>query len=298
MHERNFDMEVWVFWEKVQVRGNDEEVGKFSCGRRNVVTQTVLLVSVSVKARPQCIYKGRWSSSVHCCLQTVWLGMSHLSPILSLFSVLITPVKQFVRSWHQFIVSHGCVSAVLQSSTVTVYGRHRRSFQATVLLNKLNNLILEGPCIIFCNIYTFQRYTQCCSTDCLLMHRCELYMFRTVTVHPRELLFRCCMCRLWYVVRNALSDTSRWSRWNVYIKLNNVNSIVTKSMLANRHWNLAPLSVLSTGNCFTIRISVTGQRTTFHPIIWLVSSLFCVFSVTVLVSCLYMVSCLFCREEL
>ena len=42
------------------------------------------------------------------------------------------------------------------------------------------------------------------------MHRCQLYMFRTVTVHPQELLCRCCMCRLWYVVRNALSDTSSW----------------------------------------------------------------------------------------
>ena len=35
-------------------------------------------------------------------------------------------------------------------------------------------------------------------------------MFRTVTVHPQELLCRYCMCRLWYVVRNALSDTSSW----------------------------------------------------------------------------------------
>jgi hypothetical protein len=25
-------------------------------------------------------------------------------------------------------------------------------------------------------------------------------MFRTITVHPQELLFRCCMCRLWYVL--------------------------------------------------------------------------------------------------
>ena len=76
------------------------------------------------------------------------------------------------------------------------------------------NLTLEGPCIIFCNIYTFQRDTECCSTDCLLMLRCQLYMFRTVTVHLQELLFRCCMCRLWYVVRNALSGTSRW--YNVW----------------------------------------------------------------------------------
>ena len=49
---------------------------------------------------------------------------------------------------------------------------------------------------------------------CLLVLRCQLYMFRTVTVHPQELLFRCCMCRLWYVVRTALSYTSRW--YNVW----------------------------------------------------------------------------------
>ena len=63
----------------------------------------------------------------------------------------------------------------------------------------------------FCNIYTVQRDTQCSCTDwVLLVLRCQLYMFRTVTVHPQELLFRYCMCRLWYVVRNALSDTSSW----------------------------------------------------------------------------------------
>ena len=45
---------------------------------------------------------------------------------------------------------------------------------------------------------------------CLLVLRIQLYMFRTVTVHPQELLCRYCMCRLWYVVRNALPDTSRW----------------------------------------------------------------------------------------
>ena len=52
----------------------------------------------------------------------------------------------------------------------------------------------------FCNIYTFQRDTQCCSTDCLLMHTCQFCMFRTVTVHLQELLFRCCMCSLWHVL--------------------------------------------------------------------------------------------------
>ena len=66
---------------------------------------------------------------------------------------------------------------------------------------------LEGPCIIFCNIYTFQRDTQCSCTDCLLILRCQLYMFRTVTVHPQELLFRCCMCRLWYVLIRPAGTT-------------------------------------------------------------------------------------------
>ena len=44
----------------------------------------------------------------------------------------------------------------------------------------------------------------------LLVLRCRLYMFRTVTVHPLELLCRYCMCRLWYVLRDALPDTSSW----------------------------------------------------------------------------------------
>ena len=48
----------------------------------------------------------------------------------------------------------------------------------------------------------------------LLVLRFQLYMFRTVTVHPQELLCRCCICRLWYVVRNALPDTSSW--YNVW----------------------------------------------------------------------------------
>ena len=49
----------------------------------------------------------------------------------------------------------------------------------------------------------------------LLALRCQLYMFRTVTVHPQELLCRYCMCRLWYVVRSALPDTSSWYRFFV-----------------------------------------------------------------------------------
>ena len=57
-----------------------------------------------------------------------------------------------------------------------------------------------SECSIGCNIYTFQRDTQCSCTDCLLILRCQLYMFLTVTVHHQELLFRCCMCRLRYVL--------------------------------------------------------------------------------------------------
>ena len=71
----------------------------------------------------------------------------------------------------------------------------------------LFSLTLEGPCIIFCNMYTFQRDTQCCSTDCLLMLRCQLYMFRTVTFHPQELLFRYCMCRIRYVLIRPAGTT-------------------------------------------------------------------------------------------
>ena len=58
-----------------------------------------------------------------------------------------------------------------------------------------------------CNIYTFQRDTQYGCTDCLLILRCQLYMFRTVTVHPQELLFRCCMCGLWYVLIRPAGTT-------------------------------------------------------------------------------------------
>ena len=80
------------------------------------------------------------------------------------------------------------------------------------LLEERSKLKLEGPCNIFCDIYIYivQRDTQCSCTDCLLVLRCQLYMFRTVTVHPQEHLCRYCMCRLWHVVRNALSDTSSW----------------------------------------------------------------------------------------
>ena len=77
-------------------------------------------------------------------------------------------------------------------------------------------LTLEGPSIIFYNIYKFQWDTHCSCTDCSLILRCQLYMFRTITVHPQELLFRFCMCRLWYVLQHRVGDVWVISRilWN------------------------------------------------------------------------------------
>ena len=72
-------------------------------------------------------------------------------------------------------------------------------------------LTLEGLCIIFAiYIQSNEIHNVVALIKFSLLLRCQLYMFRTVTVHPQELLCRYCMCRLWYVVRNALSDTSSW----------------------------------------------------------------------------------------
>ena len=64
------------------------------------------------------------------------------------------------------------------------------------------NFTLEGPCIIFCNIYIQSKeiHNVVALIKCLLVLRCQLYMFRTVTVHPQEPLCRNCMCKLWYVL--------------------------------------------------------------------------------------------------
>ena len=73
-------------------------------------------------------------------------------------------------------------------------------------------LTLEGPCIIFAiYIQSNEIHSVVALIKCLLVLRCQLYMFLTVTVHPQEFLCRHCMCRLWYVVRNALSNTSSCS---------------------------------------------------------------------------------------
>ena len=42
---------------------------------------------------------------------------------------------------------------------------------------------------------------------CLLVLRCQLYMFRTVTVYPQELHCRHCMCTLWYVLIRPAGTT-------------------------------------------------------------------------------------------
>ena len=57
-------------------------------------------------------------------------------------------------------------------------------------------------------------------------------MFRTSSVHPQELFCRNCICRLCYVVRSALSDTSSWYNvvWRTpssYCKSLNVHILVT-----------------------------------------------------------------------
>ena len=61
-------------------------------------------------------------------------------------------------------------------------------------------LTLEGPCIIFA-IYTQSNeiHNVVALIKFLLVLRCQLYMFRTVTVHPQELLVDtvCADCGTW-----------------------------------------------------------------------------------------------------
>ena len=86
---------------------------------------------------------------------------------------------------------------------------------------------------------------------CLLVLRCQLYMFRTVTVHPQELLFRCCMCRLWYVVRTALSDTSRW--YNVWARTSSSNVVPAGRIRTYHSLHIQHLKRSSWGWTVTVR---------------------------------------------
>ena len=93
------------------------------------------------------------------------------------------------------------------------------------LFNVVSNLTLVGPCIIFAiYIHSNEIHNVVALIKFLLVLRCQLYMFRTITVHPQELLCRYCMCRLWYVLRNALPDTSSW--YNVLGRTGQCNYIV------------------------------------------------------------------------
>ena len=54
-----------------------------------------------------------------------------------------------------------------------------------------SKLTLQGPCIIFAiYIHSNEIHNAVALIKFLLVLRCQLYMFRTVTVHPQELLFR------------------------------------------------------------------------------------------------------------
>ena len=44
-------------------------------------------------------------------------------------------------------------------------------------------------------------------SKCLLVLRCQLYVFRTIMVHPQEFLCSNCMCRLWYVLIRPAGTT-------------------------------------------------------------------------------------------
>ena len=55
--------------------------------------------------------------------------------------------------------------------------------------NTNKDLTLEGPCIIFAiYIQSDEIHNEVALIKFLLALRCQLYMFRTVTVHPQELL--------------------------------------------------------------------------------------------------------------
>ena len=70
----------------------------------------------------------------------------------------------------------------------------------------------------------------------LLVLRFELYMFWTVTVHPQELLYRYCICRQWYMVRNALPNTSSW--YNIVLPTTLYQLAVLGSVFLNTYHSL------------------------------------------------------------
>ena len=118
------------------------------------------------------------------------------------------------RNWHYFLrgnLKHRLLK--IELIKLVLFTPHKRSLRLHYVnwYNTKNKLTLEGPCIIFAiYIQSNEIHNVVAPIKFLLVLRCQLYMLRTVTFHPQELLCRYCMCRLWYVVRDALSDTSSW----------------------------------------------------------------------------------------
>ena len=118
-------------------------------------------------------------------LPCILIANQSQSPSLDQNNILVKGTNYTVHHYAIF-----CSSLLLPF--ITIYSPHNPALKHHLCLT------LEGLCIIFCNIYIYIytfRDTQGSRTDCLLMLRCQLYMFRTVTFHPQELLFRCRMCR-------------------------------------------------------------------------------------------------------
>ena len=113
---------------------------------------------------------------------------------------------------------------------------------------------------IYIYTHTFQRDTQCSSTDCLLMHRCQLYTFQTVTVHPQGLLpfffLRCCMCRLWYVLICPAGTT-----FEEEVKFVWSSSIILNFSLVDNYQRFAATCCLHIQNCasFNLKQQAAGS---------------------------------------
>ena len=127
--------------------------------------------------------------SAHRCTSLKWCSI-HLAVVTYTLSPIIRVGTMHTQSalYTCLICSHthSCLHLCsVQSCLLTcVWTDMEHALQCTSAVGTL-------PPINICtnNIYTFQWDTQCSSTDCLLMLRCQLYMFRTVTVHPQDLLF-------------------------------------------------------------------------------------------------------------
>ena len=97
---------------------------------------------------------------------------------LGSFPHITKKASSAIKAIHLTTVIHVNIFDISVLKMLDILFMVRNAIRKFMCLNKFVNLTLEGPCIIFCNIYTFQRDTQCGSTDCLLMLRCQ-YRTRT-----------------------------------------------------------------------------------------------------------------------